>query len=266
VSILIERRLGTAPFWMPVEKGWVDPGVQVEIIESPSAATLRAHSRLAIVDSLLASTALDSSVIAREHCVMMDQISLLTMVTADRPDEIERATVSTPGISLTGRALAEIVIPSFYGIEIAGWSNEAAGAGPNSILITEDAAALLPTDDEAHYHEDLGRAWFLLTNTPFVSHVCIAPEAVYAGDPEALREVSQALDRIVASAEEQRRMLRRNISGDHGIDRDLVVDVFDALKLRLSDAGIEGLKTLYHRSGVLSRTGPIDGRFVSLAP
>jgi hypothetical protein len=249
---------------MPVEKGWVDPGVKVEVTESPNAAALRAHDGIAIVDSLLASTALDTSVIVREHGVMMDQISLLTMVTHDRPDEIGRAIVATPGVSLCGRAVAEIVIPSFYGIEIGGWSDEPAEVGPESILITEDAAALLPTDDETHYHEDLGRAWFLLTDTPFVSHVCLAPRNVYESDPDSLRDASHALDRITACADEQRRMLRRNISRDHGIDRELVVDVFDALKLRLSDAGIDGLKTLYHRAGVLARTGPIDHRIVSL--
>src|SRR5690606_24337969 len=55
MTILIERRLGTAPFWMPVESGWVEPGVPVEIVESPSASDVRSHQGLAIVDSLLAT-------------------------------------------------------------------------------------------------------------------------------------------------------------------------------------------------------------------
>lgn len=265
MTILIERRLGAAPFWMPVERGWIEPDVPVEIVEAPSPSDVRGHRGLALVDALLASTALERSVIVRDFAVTADQISLLTMVTFDRPDGVERAVVSAPGVSLTGRALAEIVIPTFYGIEIIGWPEEPVEVGPESILITEDAAALLPSTDEAHYHEDLGRAWFLLTDTPFVSHVCIAPADMYAEDREALVAGARVLRDCLAASEEQRRMLRRNISRDHGIDRELVVDVFDGLGFELTEDAREGLVTLYHRAGVLRRTGPIDDRIVSLA-
>lgn len=264
MTILIERRLGTAPFWMPVESGWVEPEVPVEIVESPSASDVRNHQGLAIVDSLLATPALEQSVILRDFAVAADQISLLTMVTAERPDEITRATVATPGVSLSGRALAEIVIPTFYGIEISGWTDEAAEVGPESILITEDADALLPSIDEEHYHEDLGRAWFLLTDTPFVSHVCIAPAAMVADNRDELVVQVRALRTCLEAADKQRRMLRRNISRDHGIDRELVVDVYDGLRFELSDAATQGLITLYHRAGVLRRTGPIDERIIRL--
>lgn len=264
MSILIERRLGTAPFWMPVERGWVEPDRPVTIVESPGAAQIRGHQGLAIVDTLLASTALETSVIVRDFAVASDQISLLTLVTADRPDEIERASLSAGGVSLTGRATAEIVIPTFYGIEITGWLDERAEIGSESMWLTEDAQALLPTLNEEHYHEDLGRAWFLLTNTRFVSHVCLAPAELYASQREELETLAATLRTLLAAADEQRRMLRRNISRDHDIDRDLVVDVFDGLRFELGDAGVEGLSTLFHRSGVLARTGPLDDKIVTL--
>ena len=264
MSILIDRRLGTAPFWMPVERGWVEVEEEMRVVESPSVSDLRAHDGPMLVDALLASTRLDTSRIVTNHAVAADTISLLTMVTTERPDEIERAAVAAPGVSLSGRAVAEIVIPEFYGIEISGWLDEPAGAGAATILITEDEKALLPTENTGDYHEDLGRAWFLLTDTPFVSHVLLVPEQSVSDDIESVREAVGLLGRIRQAADDQRRLLRRNISRDHDIDRELVVDVFDGLKFDLSDRARAGLTLLYERSGVLNRTGPIDGRFLTL--
>ncbi len=59
MTILIERRLGTAPFWMPVERGWLEPSQEVKIVESLTPADLRAHDGVMIVDTLLASTVLE---------------------------------------------------------------------------------------------------------------------------------------------------------------------------------------------------------------
>lgn len=264
MSILIDRRLGAAPFWMPVERGWVEiDDDEIRIVESPSVSDIRSHDGPMLVDALLASTRIDTSRIVTNHAVTADTISLLTMVTSERPDEIERAAVAAPGVSLSGRAVAEIVIPEFYGIEISGWPDEQAGDGARTILITEDEQALLPTENAADYHEDLGRAWFLLTDTPFVSHVLLVPEQRVLNDSGPVRESVQTLDRIRQAADEQRRLLRRNISRDHDIDRELVVDTFDGLKFELAERARAGLTLLYERSGVLNRTGPIDERFLT---
>ena len=265
MTILIERRLGTAPFWMPVERGWVEPRQEVRVVAAPTPAELRAHDGVMLVDTLLGSTVLDSSLILTDHTVAADTISLLTMVTADRPDAVDEAAVAAHGVSLTGRAVAEIVIPEFYGITISEWRDEPAEAGPQVVLVTEDERALLPTGTESDYHEDLGRAWFLMTETPFVSHVCLVPEALYRSDPDSVRAAVDDLHAMRRAADDQRRLLRRNIARDHDIDRDLVVDVFDGLHFELSDAGIDGLRTLFGQTGVLRRTGPIDGRFVAMA-
>ncbi|MEZ4520395.1 MAG: MqnA/MqnD/SBP family protein [Thermomicrobiales bacterium] len=264
MTILIERRLGTAPYWMPIERGWVDIDEEVRVVESPTTAELREHDGLMLVDTLLGSTVAGSSLIVADHAVAADSISLLTMVTSGRPDAIERVTVSAPGISLTGRAIAEIVIPEFYGIEIAGWSDEPADVSAETIVITEDEGALLPTSIETDYHEDLGRAWFLLTDTPFVSDICLAPEDAVQNDPDSVRASVAALDRMLSAANDQRRLLRRNISRDHDIDRDLVVDVFDGLKFELTAAGRNGVMTLFQRTGVAGRIGSIEDRFISL--
>ncbi len=173
-------------------------------------------------------------------------------------------TAAVPGISLTGRAVAEIVIPEFYGITVSEWINGEASVGPKSIVVTEDAQALLPTANEDDYHEDLGRAWYLLTETPFVSHVCIVSEQHYQEDAASVRAAVADLYALRRAAEEQRRLLRRNISRDHDIDRDLVVDVFDGLRFDLTERGVEGLSILYGQTGVLSRIGSLADRIATI--
>jgi predicted solute-binding protein len=264
MTILIERRLGTAPYWMPVERGWVEPSQEIKIVESLTPPDLRAHDGVMVVDTLLASTVLESSMILTDHAVAAETISLLTMITSSRPDEIDAVAAAVPGISLTGRAVAEIVIPEFYGITVSEWINGEASVGPKSIVVTEDAQALLPTANEDDYHEDLGRAWFLLTETPFVSHVCIVSELHYQEDVASVRAAVADLYALRRAADDQRRLLRRNISRDHDIDRDLVVDVFDGLRFDLTERGVEGLSILYGQTGVLSRIGSLADRIATI--
>ena len=262
MQILIERRLGTAPYWMPVERGWAEPNNEVVTVRSPTAGDLRTHRGVMLVDTLLASTALEQCFVATEHAVAADTISLLTMITSSRPDEIDEASVGAEGVSLTGRAIAEIVIPEFYGITIRDWLEGRVEIGPETVRVTEDEAALLPTATETDFHEDLGRAWFLMTNTPFVSHVCLVDEETVDGDPEGVRTAMKDLREMREAAGRQRRLLRRNIARDHHIDRDLVVDVFDGLHFELTSRGVEGLSTLYRQTGVLRRIGPLEERLL----
>ena len=262
MQILIERRLGTAPYWMPVDRGWVEPVNEIEIVRSPTAGDLRSHRGVMLVDALLASTALDGALISAEHAVVADSISLLTMVTSSRPDGVEEASVGAEGVSLTGRAVAEIVIPEFYGISIRDWLEGDVEIGPETIRVTEDEAALLPTATETDFHEDLGRAWFLMTDTPFVSHVCLVDEQSYEDDRDGYHLAMKDLREMQKAAGKQRRLLRRNISRDHDIDRDLVVDLFDGLHFKLTAAGIDGLSALYRQTGVLARIGPLEERLL----
>ena len=263
-GILIERRIATAPFWMPFEQQWADIDVDVVVRSVLTPAELRSHGGVAIVDSLLATTILESSRILSSHAVVADRISALTMVTSERPDGIDGAIAGVEGVSLTGRAIAEIVIPEFYGIQIDTWTTEPVSVDSGTILVTEDEKALLPTAVESDFHEDLGRAWFLMTDTPFVSHVCTVPESLAATDPGIIHSSARALTVLREAAGNERRRLRRNISGDHGIDRDLVVDLFDGLRFQLDASSQRGLAALYSRVGVEERHGPTANRILTL--
>lgn len=247
LPLLIDHRLSTAAYWMPLRSGWVEERAEVTLAEHVTPAAIAAHQGLAIVDSVLATKFLTDQQIVAGQGVSWTQISMLTLVSDERPDELETAIVRAENISLAGHSIAEIVIPSFYAIKITGWVT-----GPDdqaSIEVTEDERALQTTHGEDAYYEDLGRAWYLLTDTPFVSHVCLVPRAIAASQLEEVFATSGWLNDILQAGQSHAREMRRNISKDFEIERELAADILAGQSSRIGEREIDGLRTLYRRVG-----------------
>ncbi len=247
LPLLIDQRLSTAAYWMPLRSSWVEERADVTLIENPVPDAVARHQGIAIVDSVLATKFLTDRQIIAGHGVSWTQISLLTLVSDARPDELDDAIVRADGISLTGHAIAEIVIPSFYAIKITGWAT-----GPDhqaAVEVTEDERALQVTAGEEAYYEDLGRAWYLLTDTPFVSHVCLVPRAVAASQLDDVIATSEWLEEILQAGHSHAREMRRNISKDFDVDRELAADILAGQSSRIGEREIDGLRTLYRRVG-----------------
>lgn len=250
LPVLIDSRLSTASYWMPVQEQWIDVPDNVTLQAHPAPSDVANHRGLCLVDSVLASKLLPNFQIIAEHGVSWSRISPLTMVTDRRPDAVDEATVSSGEISLAGRALAEVVVPSFYGIAITSWTSGQTEPGEATVLVTEDEQALQTSAGEDDYYEDLGRAWYLLTETPYPSHLCLVPRDLAAGDLEQVIETVEWLDQLLALSRERRRELRRNLSRHLDVDRELVTDTIDSQSNRIEDIELAGLKTLYNRIGV----------------
>lgn len=247
--IVVDQSLLTAGYWLPAQAGWAEPN-DLRVEHGPLPADLLATPGVALIDSLAASTLLDSHVVVRNHAVVWHAESMLTLVTHARPDELEQVTVSAPGISVSARALAEIVIPRFYGMSVGEWTDEERAVGPGVSRINEGPAALQPDDDEEHYHEDLGRAWLLLTDTPYVSHVCVAAQSLLTQNPAAIGRAVRELDELLAAGRAHAREFRRNLSKDYDIDRDILADVLATQTFQLDDQALGGLAALYRFSGL----------------
>jgi predicted solute-binding protein len=67
---------------------------------------------------------------------------------------------------------------------------------------------------------DLGRAWFILTGLPPVTHLLLAPNGALAGDDPALQGFLAALPAALAVVHERRRELRRELADRYGVSRD----------------------------------------------
>lgn len=262
IPVLIDGRLTACWYSYPFQAGWIEPE-GVEIARDPLPAAVRDRQAVALIDSLAATRLLESHVIISDHCVASRRASFLTVVTHTRPDDVDNVTVSTPGVSLVGRGVAEATLPRFYGITVARWTDERLSVNDTTALVSEEAEALIPVEEPDHYQEDLGRAWFLLTDTPFVSHVCVAPRSTLAADPAAVITTVERLDAARQSSSDRARELRRNLSRDHGIERDLFTETLADQTYRLDDAERAGLLGLWQHLGI-TPPGNIQRNIVTL--
>jgi predicted solute-binding protein len=262
IRTLVDDRLTACWFAYPVQAGW-DGTQEIELLRDLGPAAVREANAVALLDSLAATRLLDSHVIVSNHAVASRRASFLTIVTHTRPDEVDNVTVSTPDVSLSGRGLAEATLPRFYGITVTAWSDARLPVDASTALLTEGAEALIPVDSEEHYQEDLGRAWFLLTDTPYVSHVCVAPRSELTRNPAGVISAVKRLDAARAAASDNARELRRNLSRDLEIERDLFTDTLADQTYTLGDAERAGLLGFWQSVGV---TAPADASstFVTL--
>lgn len=261
-TVLVEDRLTTAAFAYPLRAGWLAaPGV---VPRPHVSAADSAAAPLALVDSVEARSLLRSHVIVREVAVAARRATMLTLATSTRPDEVGHVTASLAGVSQAGRAVAVIVIPEFYGISVVNWTQQALAPSDATIVVQEDAAALIAIDDEESYQEDLGRAWFLLTDLPFVSHVCLARRDMLTTDPEGL---AAALGHLHAARDLSRsrgRELRRDLSKDLGVEREVLADALADQTLYLGTEEQQGLEELWKRTGLPLSAAEARGAFVSV--
>jgi len=260
--IVLERSLVTAAISYPFEAGWLD-AAGVNLVARLSTAEVK-DAVVALVDSVDARALLATHAIVRGGALSSRRHSMLTFATHTRPDDVSDVSVVLDDVSAAGTAVAAIVIPDFYGITVRDWTIGSAAVSATTALVTEGAAALIPIEDDESYQEDLGRAWFLMTDTPFVSHVCMARRDLLATAPGTL---AAHFGRIVAArdiARSRGRELRRNLSQDHGVEREVLTDALADQTDTLGTEEERGLLELWKRSGRPLGANDRRSAFVSL--
>jgi predicted solute-binding protein len=247
-TLAIDDRLTTAMYAYPFTAGWVDAdGVVLERGLRPDTAR---QATVALIDSVYGLTMLDTHVIIRDAGIVWRTASMLTLTTHARPDDVDAATIAIPGISAAGRAVATAVIAPFYGITVTGWAEEPLEVNDTTAVVTEDAAALIADENEDHYQEDLGRAWLLLANLPFVAHVCVAPRSLLASDPASVANAVERLNAARAAGTDRGRELRRDLSKSLNIDRETLTETLADQSFTLDDEALDGLIELSRRTGL----------------
>jgi predicted solute-binding protein len=168
------------------------------------------------------------------------------MRTPVRPDQIDRTPVRLLDTSGTAELLARAILRPFYGIAATSWVTSAddPAAAEAQVVIVEGAEALrLP---EAGFSEDLCRAWLILTDTPAVSHVLLAP---LAADAAALTLVLDTLAAIQRPSTERRRHLHAHLADRDHLDRARLAAFFARQRYALDPPDRDGLLQLLRRGG-----------------
>jgi predicted solute-binding protein len=264
VRLLIDDTLATAPFVVPLAEGWVTPaaGVVVEARAGLRGGEVAADD-LALVASAEVALLGESHRVVPEVATVAGSVGAVAMRTPVRPDEVERGPVRLLGVSGTAEQLARATLRPFYGIEPTGWprTEDDPAAAMAQAVIVEGAEALRPV--EGGFAEDLCRAWLILTGTPVVTHVLVAPR-------EAGREsIAPALATLAAlrqAAHERRREWRPALGERLGVPLDRLYAFFAEQRLVLEADDRRALLLLLQRGGRGSAYPPVgEVRFLEAA-
>lgn len=243
MRLLLHDTLATAPFAVPLAAGWLTPPDGLETASRPelTAADVGPEDT-ALVPTPEASALQGTHRVLPDAAVVAGPVGSVAMRVPVRPDGIERTPVRLSGeASGAAEILARATLRAFYGIEPIGWTRE--DDAEAQVMIVEGAEAL--RTPEAGYAEDLCRAWFILTGTPAVTHVLVAP---LAADRAALGATLDLLAALRAQAHTRRRDLRRELVATHGLDDpDRLAELLNGQRYALEPADRRALADLLAR-------------------
>jgi predicted solute-binding protein len=157
-----------------------------------------------------------------------------------RPDEIRSTPVRLWNATSSGEMLARSTLHPFYGITPTTFSSD---ESPDAqVVILEGTEALQPP--EAGFAEDLVRAWYILTEQPFVSHIVVAPRIF---NREALAHALSTLSALRAAGHERRKDVRRATAAETELDPNVITEFFLAQRYQLEPDDRRSLLMLLQR-------------------
>lgn len=186
---------------------------RVEMVERPGLDTLQREPGAALLDALDALALVPRVSIATDLAVATQHTSVVALATPERPDRIGSATVRLGQCRSASEALARATIEPFYGIRIERWVRETCEPDDHpSLRVLEDEAACAPLSERFH---DLGRAWFVLTGEPFVSHLL-----VYSADlpQDRARQLASVLRDVPAQLRQRASELASDLAAAQALD------------------------------------------------
>lgn len=95
--------------------------------------------------------------------------------------------------------------------------------------------------------EDLGRAWFIMTGLPCVTHLLVMPRALVATEAPRAQALIDALPAALATVQARRDELRRELGNRLGVALDLLDEFYDDQFSTLSGDGQKAVVALFER-------------------
>jgi predicted solute-binding protein len=244
--VLIDDTFATAALATPISARWIDVPAELEVVVQPGLmATGVGVDDLALISSAEVLRLQHSHEVVSGVAVVADAVGAVAMRTPVRPDEVESTTMRLVDAGGTAELLARATLTPFYGIEATGWlRGDEHAAAQAEVIIVEGAEAL--REQEAGFSEDLVRAWFILTEQSFVSHVLIAPRNLLV---EEFQWYVAFLDTVRASGLERRREWRAPLADREGVGRDRAYTYWAAQRLTLEEGDRRALLDMLGRGG-----------------
>jgi predicted solute-binding protein len=242
ISCLLEANVATSQIAAPFQHGWMQTPDWLILRDRVSDEMLSEGTDCALVDAISATRFLETHSIVADLALVSTHRGPFSMRTTQRPDEIQHATIQLGDASRTAEALARATIHHFYGIDAIDWTRSQQAS---DVTVVDGEAALTPVSEG--YIEDLVRAWFILTSMSIPTHVFIVPKTVLERNQNEVQKVVQLLRQAITVSDDRRRELRRNVASDLGVHRELLTELLNDQKTRLTKNARKGWLDLTNR-------------------
>ena len=247
-ELLLDDAPGPAPLALAVELGWATLPLPVRTVHRLTAVTAREHPEALMLLPVAEYAFLQDSHLVLPALAAGGRHGAATVLVSDRRlDEVEAPVVDLTAVSLTAELLARATLAKFYGIAGVTWRSEspvserALSESPASERTDEGAPTERPLLEVREGGEalhlldepgdavvaELGRAWFVLTGLPAVSHLLVVSRALLTAEAERVRGLTEALPPALAVVHQRRRELRRELSDRYGVSRDLLNEFYN---------------------------------------
>lgn len=237
---LIDESIATALITEPVKQGLL-AAPTLELVAGLRAEAVAERDAGALLGSVDAALLLDSHSVVTDLALVSWHAGPYALWTPARPDEIDNVPVALDGVSRTAEAIARATIHHFFGITVAGWERD---TGEGQAVVREGAEALRAA--EQGVLSDLVRAWYVLSNYPFATHLLVVPKAL-TEQPERVAAIARTLRQALDLGIEHRREIRRDLTNAFDLDRDRLVDFQNDQKYTLTKSARKAWLDLLRR-------------------
>lgn len=247
-TLLLDDTPAIAPLALAIERGGLALPAALEVVPTLTAEVARARP-----DTLAFVPVGDYPLLQGDRTVLPELAAggvynAAIVLVADRPlPTIERCLVDLADASRTAEALARATLQKFYGLTPVGWTCDAPPEDPELpvVAVREGGEALHLLDEPgSRAVVDLGRAWFLLTGLPPVTHLLLAPDRLLAAAPDAVAALRAALAAAPDALAPHRDALRDELATRYGVARALLDRYYDDQFATLTGDAQKSLRAL----------------------
>jgi predicted solute-binding protein len=243
MTLYIDDSLMTAHVRMPLAEGWLETDIPFEVRMGLAAVDV-GPGDVALIAAPESTLLGRTHVVAPEVAVVAEAISAIAMRTPVRPDGIEETPIRMLDAGSTAEVLIRALLRPFFGITALSFvtSDEDEGSADAQVIVVDGPLGL--SEPEAGFHEDLARAWFVLTGQAVVHHVLVVGVEVEARGPAPEIDL---LRQAITMGQERRRDVRRMVAEAAEIDRDRLAGLTNRIRYELTAADRQSLRNLLAR-------------------
>lgn len=230
-ALLLDDSPLIAPLALAHELGWITLPYAVETVAGLDAATARAHPEALVYLPLTEYAELQAS-----HTVLPflagggNHNAAIALISEQPLGEINECLVDLGESSRLAEALARGTLRKFYGINPLAWLRDERPEGetPPVVEVREGGEALhLLEEPGDRTVVELGKAWFILTGLPAITHLLLVPDATLHAKPDLPQTLAAALDSANATIQARQGELRAELSTRYGISRATLDRLYD---------------------------------------